>query len=131
MKKLLEVIKGVFIGIANIIPGVSGGTLAVSMGVYQPIIEAVNQIRKDFKNSVKTLFPYLIGMVLGIAVLSFVINYLLVNYEMPTVSCFIGLVLGGVPLLLSKVKNEKVWNSLLLHFPFFLLTCSISSGTTL
>lgn len=108
MKNLLEIIKGVFIGIANIIPGVSGGTLAVSMGVYSKIIEAVNNIRKDFKDSIKTLFPYIIGIVIGIAALSFVINFLFENYEMPTISCFIGLVLGGVPLILNKVKDEKV-----------------------
>jgi len=108
MKQLVEIVKGIFIGIANIIPGVSGGTLAVSMGVYSKIIDAINNIRKDFKNSVKTLLPYGIGIVVGIAVLSFVINFLFENYEMPTISCFIGLVLGGVPLILNKVKNEKI-----------------------
>lgn len=108
MNKIIEIIKGIFIGIANIIPGVSGGTLAVSMGVYTKIIDAVNNIRKDFKNSVKTLLPYGVGIVIGIAALSFIINFLFENYEMPTISCFIGLVLGGVPLILGKVEKEKV-----------------------
>ncbi|MBO5142405.1 MAG: DUF368 domain-containing protein [Clostridia bacterium] len=108
MNKLIDVIKGIFIGIANIIPGVSGGTLAVSMGVYSTIIEAVNNIRKDFKNSIKTLLPYGIGIIIGIAALSFIISFLFEKYEMPTISCFIGLVLGGVPLILNKVKDEKV-----------------------
>lgn len=108
MNKFIEIIKGMFIGIANIIPGVSGGTLAVSMGVYSKIIDAVNNIRKDFKNSVKTLLPYGIGIIIGIAALSFIISFLFENYEMPTISCFIGLVLGGVPIILSKVKDEKV-----------------------
>lgn len=108
MNKIIEIIKGMFIGIANIIPGVSGGTLAVSMGVYTKIIDALNNIRKDFKNSIKTLLPYGIGIVIGIAALSFIINFLFDNYEIPTISCFIGLVLGGVPLILSKVEKEKV-----------------------
>lgn len=108
MNKIVEIIKGMLIGIANIIPGVSGGTMAVSMGIYSKIIDAVNNIRKDFKNSVKTLLPYGIGMLVGTAVLSFIIEFLFVNYEMPTITCFIGLVLGGVPLILGKVKNEKV-----------------------
>lgn len=120
MNQILDIIKGIFIGIANIIPGVSGGTLAVSMGVYSKIIEAINQIRKDFKNSVKTLFPYLIGMVIGIAALSFVIQFLFENYEMPTISCFIGLVLGGVPLILGKVKEEKVKPTHIISFLFML-----------
>ena len=45
---LKEILRGVFIGVANIIPGVSGGTLAVSMGVYSKIIDAINNIKKDF-----------------------------------------------------------------------------------
>ena len=108
MSKIIDVIKGIFIGIANIIPGVSGGTLAVSMGVYSKIIDAINSMTKDFKNSIKTLLPYGVGIVLGIAVLSFIITFLFENYETPTISCFIGLVLGVVPLILNKVKDEKV-----------------------
>lgn len=120
MNKIIEVIKGIFIGIANIIPGVSGGTLAVSMGVYTKIIDALNNIRKDFKNSIKTLLPYGIGIVIGIAALSFIINFLFDNYEMPTISCFIGLVLGGVPLILDKVKNEKVKYTHMISFMLML-----------
>ena len=86
---LKEILRGVFIGIANIIPGVSGGTIALSMGVYEKIISAVNNVRKDFKNSVKTLFPYVIGAVIGIVVLSFVIEYSLKNYELPTLMAFV------------------------------------------
>ena len=93
MKQLLEIVKGIFIGIANIIPGVSGGTLAVSMGVYNKIINAVNNFSKDFKNSIKTLLPYIIGIVIGIGALSFIIIFLFENYEMKTISCFICLVL--------------------------------------
>lgn len=116
MKQLVEIIKGVFIGIANIIPGVSGGTLAVSMGVYSKIINAINNIRKDFKNSIKTLLPYIIGILIGVAALSFVINFLFQNYEMQTISCFIGLVLGGVPLILNKVKDEKIKSTHVISF---------------
>ena len=67
---LKEILRGVFIGVANIIPGVSGGTIALSMGIYEKIISAVNNIRKDFKESVKTLIPYVIGAVIGIILLS-------------------------------------------------------------
>lgn len=116
MSKIIDVIKGIFIGIANIIPGVSGGTLAVSMGVYSKIIEAVNNLGKKFKESIKTLLPYALGIVIGIAALSFVINFLLEEYTMATISCFIGLVLGGVPLILNKVKNEKVKHTHVISF---------------
>ena len=77
MNFLFDIIKGMLIGVANIIPGVSGGTMMVSMGVYEKIIGAVNNLFKDFKKSVLTLLPLGIGLVLGIAVFSFVIpNFL-------------------------------------------------------
>ena len=57
MKLLKEICRGILIGVANIIPGVSGGTLAVSMGVYDKIIYALTHIRKEFKQSLKILVP--------------------------------------------------------------------------
>ena len=44
MNKIKDIIRGLFIGIANMIPGVSGGTMAVSMGIYDKIIDAVNNL---------------------------------------------------------------------------------------
>ncbi len=90
---LKEIVRGVFIGVANIIPGVSGGTIALSMGVYEKIISAITNIRKHFKESVKTLIPYVIGAVLGIVLLSFVIEFSLEHYELPTLMAFVGLIL--------------------------------------
>ena len=116
---LKEILRGVFIGIANIIPGVSGGTIALSMGVYEKIISAVNNVRKDFKNSVKTLFPYVIGAVIGIVVLSFVIEYSLKNYELPTLMAFVGLILGGLPPIVKRVENEKFKFTHLISFILF------------
>ena len=62
MKFIFDIIKGIFIGIANIIPGVSGGTMAVSMGVYDKLINSINSIIKDFKKSFLTLLPLVIGI---------------------------------------------------------------------
>ncbi len=121
-EKIIDIIKGALIGVANVIPGVSGGTLAVSTGVYEKIINAINNIRKDFKNSVKTLWPFLVGMVIGIVALAFVITFLLERYPVPTTACFIGLVLGGVPVLYSKIKDEKIkWT----HIVSFLMTLAV------
>ena len=47
MKFLVDVIKGVLVGVANVIPGVSGGTMMVSMGIYEKIIGVVNNLFKD------------------------------------------------------------------------------------
>ena len=91
------------------------------MGVYEKIISAVNNVRKDFKNSVKTLLPYVIGAVIGIVVLSFVIEYSLKNYELPTLMAFVGLILGGLPPIVKRVENEKFKFTHLISFILFAL----------
>ena len=108
MEFIKEIIKGIFVGVANIIPGVSGGTMAVSMGVYDKLIDAISNIRKDFKGSVKTLMPFIIGAVIGIAVLSFVISFLFEKYPVPTSAAFIGLILGGIPSIMKNVKDQSL-----------------------
>lgn len=61
MKFVLEVLRGMVIGLANIIPGVSGGTMMVSMGIYDTLIHCITHLFKEFKKSVMTLLPYAIG----------------------------------------------------------------------
>ena len=106
MNFLFDIIKGMLIGVANIIPGVSGGTMMVSMGVYEKIIGVVNNLFKDIKKSIMTLLPLGIGMVLGIAVFSFIIPWCLEVFPLPTSLCFIGLILGGVPAILKPAKES-------------------------
>ena len=106
MRFLFDIIKGMLIGVANIIPGVSGGTMMVSMGVYEKIIGVVNNLFKDIKKSILTLLPLGIGMLLGIAVFSFIIPWGLEVYPFPTSFCFIGLILGGVPAILKPAKES-------------------------
>lgn len=106
MNFLFDVIKGMLIGVANIIPGVSGGTMMVSMGVYEKIIGVVNNLFKDLKKSILTLLPLGIGMLLGVAVFSFIIPWCLEVYPLPTCLCFIGLIMGGVPAILKPAKES-------------------------
>lgn len=119
MKFIKEFLKGVIIGIANIIPGVSGGTMAVSMGIYDKIIYAVNNIRKQFKKSVQYLFPYIVGALIGIAALSVVIEILFEKRPLETSLGFIGLIVGGIPILIKKVKNKGFKISYAISFIFF------------
>ncbi len=117
-----ELLRGVLIGIANIIPGVSGGTIAVSMGVYDKIILAITGFRKNFRKSILTLLPYVIGAAAGIGVLSFIVKYALSNYPLQTSGLFIGMIIGGVPVILKKVEGPKKGiTHILLLVLFFLL----------
>ena len=81
MKAFFDILRGVVIGLANIIPGVSGGTMMVSMGIYDTIIGCINSLFKDFKRCIKTLWPYALGMVLGILGLAKLITFLLGTYH--------------------------------------------------
>ena len=107
MKIIQDILRGVVIGLANIIPGVSGGTMMVSMGIYDTIINCINTLFKDFKRCVRILWPYALGMVLGILGLAKVITFLLGHYPMQTNLAFIGLIFGGLPIIVHKIRGEK------------------------
>lgn len=101
-----DIFRGVAIGIANVIPGVSGGTMMVSMGIYQDVIGAVTGVFSHMKKSIRILLPYIIGIMVGIIGLSFVIGFFFGSYPLQTAMLFIGLIFGGLPLLLQKVKGK-------------------------
>lgn len=104
---LMLVVKGFIMGIANIIPGVSGGTLALILGIYERFIGAISHFFTNLKENIKFLIPIAIGMVLAIISLSRVIDYSYAHFPIPTTLFFVGLVLGGIPMLASKVKGKK------------------------
>lgn len=75
---IINILKGMVIGLANIIPGVSGGTMMVSMGIYDRLILLLTHFVKKFKEAMKLLIPIVIGMLLAIALLSKVITKMFV-----------------------------------------------------
>ncbi|MCI8464893.1 MAG: DUF368 domain-containing protein [Lachnospiraceae bacterium] len=105
MNFILDTIKGAVIGIANVIPGVSGGTMAVSMGIYNRLIYSISHLFREFKKCAATLVPILLGCALGIVGFSYAIEYLLANQPFPTCLAFLGLILGGVPVLVKDMKK--------------------------
>ena len=128
---IILVVKGFIMGIANIIPGVSGGTLALILGIYEEFIGAISHFFSNFKKNICFLAPIAIGMVLAIASLSRVIDYSYNHFPIPTSLFFVGLVLGGIPMLLSKVKNtkevKKVSSYIIFLIPFaivLIMACS-------
>ncbi|MCI8889518.1 MAG: DUF368 domain-containing protein [Hungatella sp.] len=106
MTFFIDIIKGMLIGIANIIPGVSGGTMAVSLGIYDKLISSVSGLLKDWKSSLKTLLPIVLGCALGIVAFTYAIEYLLSRHTFLTCMAFVGLILGGIPILLASLKKE-------------------------
>lgn len=105
---LKMILKGVVIGVANIIPGVSGGTMAVSMGIYDKIIHAATHLLSEFKKSMKVLIPILIGAALGLVVVARVIQIMFDKAPLQTNLLFVGLIVGGLPAMTKKVKGQSI-----------------------
>lgn len=103
-----SILKGMVIGIANIIPGVSGGTMMVSMGIYDKLIHCITHLFSEFKKSVLFLLPIAIGMGIAIVASSFGLEWLFGHYPVQTNLLFIGLVLGGLPAIWKNVKGSSV-----------------------
>ncbi len=128
MKAILDILKGMVIGLANIIPGVSGGTMMVSMGIYDTLIYCITHLFKQFKKSVMTLLPFAIGMVLALVILSGVITWALSDdfAMLPTNTLFIGLILGGLPAIAKQVKgSSKSKKDLLVGVVLFVLAFAL------
>ena len=119
MKLFKDILRGILIGIANAIPGVSGGTMMVSMGIYDEIISCITGLFKHLKKSILTLLPYIIGMALGIVGLSFIITGMFTNYPLQTGLLFIGLILGGLPILFRHIQIKSIGISGILAFLVF------------
>ena len=114
---ILDILRGAVIGVSNIIPGVSGGTMAVSMGIYDRVIYAVNNLFKQFKKNFRDLLPIIIGVLVGLFAFAALIGTLLGTKSneipitrLPTNFAFIGLILGGLPAIYKRVnmKTAKI-----------------------
>lgn len=128
---LMDLIKGLLMGVANVIPGVSGGTMAVSLGIYDKFIGGLSGFTRDWKKSVMTLLPIVIGMGIGILSFSYIIPYCLEKYMFATCLTFIGLILGGVPALMKDFKSKREYTKTKLgiaHVIAFIVLFAIAVG---
>ena len=97
---------GIILGVANIIPGVSGGTLAVVFNIYDRLIGVISLNIKKIISEWKFLLPLGLGMVTGILGFSKIISFLFENYPMQTNLFFVGIIAGSIPLVLRKIKSS-------------------------
>jgi putative membrane protein len=74
--------------------------------LYRKVLDAMGSLFKDFKKNLTFLLPIVAGMLIGVLLFSKVIDYFLVSHEMPTRFCFLGLILGTLPLLYQELKKE-------------------------
>lgn len=114
-----QILQGMVVGIANIIPGVSGGTMMVAMGLYDRLIHAITHLKSEFKDSMKLLIPIFAGAGIAIVALSRLFEFLLATYPIPTNFAFCGLIAGSLPFIFKKVKGHKVTVSKIIPFLIF------------
>ena len=106
---IMNILRGVVIGISNVIPGVSGGTMMVSMGIYDRLILVLTHFIKRMKEAIALLVPIAIGMLLSIAIFAKLFSEVLFpRFPLQTNLFFIGLILGGLPIIYRKVKGVSV-----------------------
>ena len=105
----MNTLRGMVIGIANVIPGVSGGTLMVSMGIYDKLILVLTHFIKRMKEAIALLVPIAIGMLLSIAIFAKIFSEILFpKFPLQTNLFFIGLIIGGIPVIYKKVKGNSI-----------------------
>lgn len=111
-------LKGIIVGLGGIAPGLSGSVLLIVFGLYQKTLEALGTLLTNFRKNTAFLLPLITGMGIGVLLFSKLIDFCLVNYEMPTRYCFLGMILGTLPMVWKEVKKEgfsgKYWIFILL-----------------
>ncbi|NLD78719.1 MAG: DUF368 domain-containing protein [Mollicutes bacterium] len=132
MKSLIHVIKGIFIGISTLIPGMGGGTTALVLGVYHRMIKACSSFFKDIKGNLFFLSKLALGALIGFVLVSKFMGSLMDKFYFPIIYLFIGMILGSVPFIYKKTnvkgKSSKDLIFLLIGFLFlFLISMSKSN----
>src|SRR5690625_468373 len=95
--------RGVIMGVVEVVPGVSSGTFAVLLGIYDRLIASINGLTtRNWKKSIGFLVPLVIGKGIGLFSFSHLMRWLLDNHMQPTYYYFIGLILGILPFLFRE-----------------------------
>lgn len=129
MNILYDFLKGIFIGIANVIPGFSGGTMAVILKVYERLVNGLSKLFDSPIKALKEIWAILLGLIVGVIISVVSITKLLINFPIPTVLFFVGLIIGSIPSLYNNYKNNGNFNKV--DIIYFIMAASIIVGLPL
>lgn len=118
-------LKGIAIGAGAILPGISSGVLCVIFGIYEKLLNSLLYFFKDVKNNFKYLFPIIIGVCIGIFIVSNFLNYFFISFPIQTKSIFIGLLLGCIPSLIKQCNTKVSFKLKYLLFALFAFVLTI------
>ena len=124
MKHIALIFKGMLFGIANLIPGVSGGTMAIVTGVYEKLLDSINNLFKKFKASIIFLLLFGIGAAIAILAGAKALEWGLKYFKIPLSLLFIGLIVGSLPTITKPIKNQTKP----IHYLFMILAFALVIG---
>ncbi|WP_242236792.1 DUF368 domain-containing protein [Streptococcus acidominimus] len=104
---IARIVKGMIIALGFILPGVSGGVLAAILGIYERMIRFLAHIRENFLENVLFFLPVGIGGILGIALFSYPVEYLLEHYQVIVLWGFAGAIVGTIPSLIKESTQQS------------------------
>ena len=116
MNVFVKIIQGALIGAGGVLPGVSGGVLAVLFGVYKPLMRLLAHPIRELKNTIVELWPILVGFVIGYIGIAKVLSSVLEAYQTQSLAVFVGMAIGIMPSLFREAgeqgRNRFSWISL-------------------
>lgn len=133
---LKQLIQGIIIGFA-FISGMGGGTVAILMGIYDDLVRGVADFNKNPKYSIKILWPWIVGAIIGVGALVYPIQLAIEHFPIPTTALIVGLTIGGLREI-TKITHKKAnYKNILFAFIAMLFAAAIgviswfssSSGT--
>ena len=116
MKSLVNIIKGVVIGIATLVPGVSGGTMAIILGLYDDIIRSISSFFSDIKKNTVFIVTVGIGGAIGMFGFSWIMKYLLSNFKFPMIYLWASYLVVPSYMKRRMLKKENRYNIFYLRF---------------
>jgi putative membrane protein len=105
MQHLIKIAKSIFVGMGSILPGISGSMVAAILKIYQDLIEALNNITKHPIESIKSIWQYIVGIMLGLGFGFLFIRLFYEQFPIPLTLLFIGFILGAIPSLLKEIQG--------------------------
>lgn len=118
---MINILKGMLIGVGKIIPGVSGSMIAISLGVYEKCIDIISNLFTEFKYNYKFIFNLCLGFLISVIFFSKIIYYFIMNYYFVTMCFFIGLIIGTIPNILKNNKINSKIDYIYFIIPFIIL----------
>ncbi len=106
LKNVKQFLIGILLGAGAILPGISSGVLCVIFGMYDKLINSVLGLFKNFKKNAFYLLPIFLGGIVGVFLFGNLLEKLFQRFPVQTSYCFIGLILGSIPILVKKINSE-------------------------